>query len=252
MRDERWGEGPGHGVSPSGATRSLRRQMLCLILSASVGLAACAGPRARPALPAAVSESDQAACTEFAHQRTEQMRREATRASRSHWTGDDVAWTIGLVVALPILVPAFVASLPFGTWKALRNPNPDTWRLVEERLVSLCTEPVRLAATVGPRHPDTALALVALADQYREADRIESALDRYHQALTIQEEALGPEHPVVAVTLDGYARALSKAGRAAEAASMEDRARRIRVRAEASATQGSSPGKPSPDAHRND
>ena len=149
--------------------------MLCLMLSASVGLAACAGPRAHPALPAAVSESDQAACTEFARLRTEHMRREAARASQSHWTANDTAWTIGFIVALPVLVPAFVTSLPFGTWKALRNPNPDTWQLAEERLVSLCTEPARLVATVGPRHPDTALALVALADQYREADRIRGA-----------------------------------------------------------------------------
>ena len=251
MRDERWGERPGYGVSPSGATRSFPRQMLCLMLSASVGLAACAGPRAHPALPAAVSESDQAACTAFAHQRTEHMRREAARASRSHWTANDTAWTIGFIVALPVLVPAFVTSLPFGTWKALRNPNPDTWQLVEERLVSLCTEPARLAATVGPRHPDTARALVALADQYQEADRIESALDRYRQALTIQEDALGPEHPVVVVTLDGYARALSKAGRAAEAASMEDRARRIRAQAEASAAPDPASAPPSPSASDN-
>ena len=242
MGHERWGKAAGRRVSRSGATRSLPRQMLCLTLSASVGLAACAGSRAHPVLPAAVSESDQAACTEFAHQRTEQMRREAARASRSHWTANDTAWTIGLIVALPVLVPAFVTSLPFGTWKALRNPNPDPWPLVEERLVSLCIEPVRLAATVGPRHPDTALALVALADQYREADRIESALDRYRQALTIQEEALGAEHPVVAVTLDGYARALGKAGRASEAAAMEDRARRIRAQAEASSSVAPSPG----------
>ena len=112
--------------------------------------------------------------------------------------------------------------------------------------MGLCTEPVRLAATVGPRHPDTALALVALADQYREADRIESALDRYRQALTIQEEALGAEHPVVAVTLNGYACALWKASRSSEAAAMEDRARRIRAHAEASSARGPSSVAPSP------
>jgi hypothetical protein len=191
MGNERWGEAAGPRISPSGATKSRSRQMLCLILSVSVGLAACAGSRVHPAIPAVVSDSDQVACAEFAHQRTEQMRREAARASSSHWTGNDVAWTIMIIAASPVLVTMFVAALPFGSWKALRNPNPDTWQLVEERLVSLCTEPARLAATVGPRHPDTALAVVALADQYREADRIESALDRYRQALTIQEDALG-------------------------------------------------------------
>jgi Tetratricopeptide repeat len=248
MGNERWGEAAGHRVSPSDATRSFPRQMLCLILSASVGVAACAGPGTHPVVPPVVSESDQVACAEFARQRTEQMRREAARASHSHWTGNDVGWIIMIIAASPVLVPMFVMAFPFGLWKAMRNPNPDTWQLVEERLVSLCTEPARLAATVGPRHPNTALALAALADQYREADRIESALDRYRQALTIQEEALGPEHPVVAVTLDGYARALSKAGRAAEAASMEDRARWIRAQAEASAVPDPASAPPSPGA----
>ena len=69
MGNERWGEAVGRRVSPSGATRSLPRQMLCLGLSASVGLAACAGPRAHPAIPAVVAESEQVACTEFARQR---------------------------------------------------------------------------------------------------------------------------------------------------------------------------------------
>lgn len=274
MRDERWGDAAGCRVSdldaqegspgtlalpahlarrgsarrPSGATRSFPRQMLCLIISASVGLAACAGPRARPAIPAAVSESDRTACVEFADQRTEQMRRAVTKATAqaSHWTGNDVAWTVGIIAASPVLVTMFVAALPFGSWKWFADPNPDPWQRVQERLLSLCTEPAVLATTVGPRHPDTALALVALADEYRQADRIESALDRYRQALTIQEEALGPEHPLIAVTLAGYARALAKAGRASEAATMEDRARRIRTQAEASSAPDQSPAVSSP------
>jgi tetratricopeptide (TPR) repeat protein len=238
---------------PSGATRSFPRQMLCLVLSASVGLAACAGPRARPAIPAAVSESDRTACAEFAHERTEQLRLEAKKARASRptargpdLTANDVGWILFGIAALPVLVPAFVAALPFGSWKAFRDPNPDPWQLVQERLLSLCTEPAVLATTVGPRHLDTARALVALADEYRQADRIESALDRYRQALTIQEEALGPEHPLIAVTLAGYARALSKAGRASEAATMEDRARRIRAQAEANSAPDQSPAASSP------
>jgi hypothetical protein len=129
-RDERWGEAAGHRVSPSRATRSLLRQLLCVILSATVGVAACAGPRAHPGIPQVVSESDQVACAEFAHQRAKQMRREDARASRSHRTGNDVAWVILIVAASPVLVTIFVAALPLESWKWFANPNPDTWQLV--------------------------------------------------------------------------------------------------------------------------
>ena len=125
MGHERWGEAAGRRISPSGATRSLPRQMLSLTLSASVGLAACAGPRAHSTTLAVVSESDQVPCTEFARQRTTQMRREATRASQSQsqWTGNDTAWAIGLIAASPVLLTMFVAALPFGSWKWFGAPT---------------------------------------------------------------------------------------------------------------------------------
>jgi hypothetical protein len=107
--------------------------MLCLVLSASVGLAACTGPRARPAMPTGVSDSDQAACAEFVHQRTEQLRRAATPARGGQWTVNDVAWGVAAIVAAPFLVTAFMAALPFGSWKALRDPSPDPGQLERER-----------------------------------------------------------------------------------------------------------------------
>jgi len=33
---------------------------------------------------------------------------------------NEIGWGILLIAALPVLVPAFVAALPFGSWKAFR------------------------------------------------------------------------------------------------------------------------------------
>jgi hypothetical protein len=48
--------------------------------------------------------------------------------------------------------------------------------------------------------------------------------------LAIREKALGPDHPDVAVTLEGDALLLRKTDREAEAAAMQARAQAIRAR----------------------
>ncbi len=50
------------------------------------------------------------------------------------------------------------------------------------------------------------------------------------RALAIREEALGPEHPHVAQSLENYAALLRETGRGAEAAKREARAEAIRTR----------------------
>ncbi len=50
------------------------------------------------------------------------------------------------------------------------------------------------------------------------------------RALAIREEALGPEHPHVAQSLENYAALLRETGRDAEATKMEARAEAIRAK----------------------
>ncbi|MDA2914481.1 tetratricopeptide repeat protein, partial [Acidobacteriia bacterium AH_259_A11_L15] len=52
----------------------------------------------------------------------------------------------------------------------------------------------------------------------------------YRRALAIFEQALGPEHPHVATTLESYAALLRKMNRDAEAEKMEARAQAIRAK----------------------
>jgi len=52
----------------------------------------------------------------------------------------------------------------------------------------------------------------------------------YQRALEIQEEALGPEHPDVAASLENYADLLRKTNRKKKAKELEARARAIRAK----------------------
>jgi tetratricopeptide (TPR) repeat protein len=205
---------------------------LCLFLSVTVGVVACA-PRFRYTAPPTVSEAERKACDEFARQTIEKAvaaHKAATSAS-THWDANEVGWVVLFIVALPVLVPAYVASLPFGSGKALTDPAHASFERQYERLMEACVGPTVVASRVGPRHPDVAVALVTLAIAYSQAGRINEAGDLYHRALTIQEEALGPEHPDVAVTLESYALWLSKAGRESEAMATGARAKAIRDKA---------------------
>ena len=54
----------------------------------------------------------------------------------------------------------------------------------------------------------------------------------YQRALAIYENALGPEHPYVATTLENYAALLRKTARVDEAERFEARAKAIRAKTE--------------------
>src|SRR5262245_5705843 len=93
------------------ARRSFARQALGLILSASVGLAACAGPRAHSASPLAAPESEPVAYAGVVCPPTEPGCPGHPKSGLplpSSKLANDIGWTVLFLVALPVLVPAFV------------------------------------------------------------------------------------------------------------------------------------------------
>ncbi len=71
-----------------------------------------------------------------------------------------------------------------------------------------------------------------LAELYRQQGNYAEAAPLYRRSLAIMENALGPEHPNVATSLENYAALLREIGRADEAAEMEARAKAIRAKYE--------------------
>lgn len=84
--------------------------------------------------------------------------------------------------------------------------------------------------TLGPEHPQVALALNNLADLYRSQERCDESETFYRRALKISEKAQGPEHPQVGLILEGYAHLLLNMKRLREAAEIGKRAIRIRMK----------------------
>lgn len=125
-----------------------------------------------------------------------------------------------------------------------------------------CTLWILLSTGLVLASPSIALAQASRADdELAEARRLNQeaatlyssgkfpeAIALVQRALAIQEKALGPEHPDVATTLDGYATLLRKTNRAAEAAEMETRATAIRAKLEQPAPSAVTPAPPEPDA----
>ena len=88
---------------------------------------------------------------------------------------------------------------------------------------------LRLTMTLT-RLGDLAATLNNLALHYRKQGRYGEAGSLYKRSLAIWKRVLGPEHPHVATSLEKYASLLREAGRSAEAASLEVRAKAIRTR----------------------
>ncbi len=74
---------------------------------------------------------------------------------------------------------------------------------------------------------DEAVELDYLALSYREQGRYIEAEQLLKRSLMIRKQALGPEHPDVAMSLENYASQLRDTGRDAKAARLEVRARGI-------------------------
>ncbi len=72
-------------------------------------------------------------------------------------------------------------------------------------------------ATVGAKHPDTALPVTELAGLALERDDRAEAIALFRRGLAVREAALGPNHPHLSETLIGLARALADDGKTDEA-----------------------------------
>jgi tetratricopeptide (TPR) repeat protein len=77
-----------------------------------------------------------------------------------------------------------------------------------------------------------AKSLSGLALLYKAQGNYAEAEPLFQRSLAIREQALGPEHPDVATSLENYAALLRETGRADEAAEMEARAKAIRAKYE--------------------
>jgi|CZKR01.1.fsa_nt_gi tetratricopeptide (TPR) repeat protein len=75
--------------------------------------------------------------------------------------------------------------------------------------------------------PNVAKDLNNLAKHYDDQGRYSEAEPLYKRALTIEEKALGPDHPAVAQVTENLARTLRKLGRDTEAKAYEEQAAKI-------------------------
>jgi hypothetical protein len=109
---------------------SFVRQAVGVLLSASVGLVGCAGAHGPSPHVVTSAEPTPAAQASFASYSADQVREDGARVwadpptqerqERDLAALNDIGWTAGFLAALPVLVPVFVFTLPFGSWKALR------------------------------------------------------------------------------------------------------------------------------------
>ena len=71
--------------------------------------------------------------------------------------------------------------------------------------------------TLGPHHPDTLTAHLNLAYAYREAGRLDEAIELFEQNLEDRTRILGPHHPHTLISRDNLAGAYRAAGRIEDA-----------------------------------
>jgi hypothetical protein len=69
-----------------------------------------------------------------------------------------------------------------------------------------------------------------IAEFHRVYNGEAEAVNFYNRALEDQEQAVGPDHPDIAITLENYAELLRNANRQDEAAKLEARAKTIRAK----------------------
>lgn len=83
-------------------------------------------------------------------------------------------------------------------------------------------------SSLGPNHPEVAVALNNLASVLVSLERYEEAEIHYERSLRIREETLGPEHPRVANALSNLGLLRHRQGRLIEAEALHERALAIR------------------------
>lgn len=107
----------------------------------------------------------------------------------------------------------------------------DGERLLHDGRYDEAEEKLRAAAqharAAGFDDARLAATLYRLAVVAERRGHVGEALDLYRRALAIEERALGPDHPYVAMVLGSYAALLRRGGQATQAAALEARARSI-------------------------
>lgn len=210
-----------------------RRLLKCLAVPLLVAQVGCAARKVEvaPAAPApSVREEDHEACAAFA-------RRQAKGVGPVDSVAGQTAKGFGYGLLFGLMtsgVGAFVGA-PIGAIVAgarATHANDEARKYVYSAAEEKCLKPVVLAATLGPEHPDVAVALRDLAIEYAYHEDYRAAQPLYPRALAIQERAFGPESGAVATTLEWYARLLRAMHRDEEATAVETRAQTIRAKAE--------------------
>ena len=79
-------------------------------------------------------------------------------------------------------------------------------------------------------HPETGKVLARLAEVYYREARLDASETLYRQALEILEQAWGPENPLLLPVLQDYAAVLRSRNDYADAASVDARIMKIRVK----------------------
>lgn len=133
--------------------------------------------------------------------------------------------TDSILVAHPAALSFKRASVQFGLSKVYSTTNrlADA-RTAAGRRVALVTE------VFGPEDPNTAAALVRLADVLDLSDHDEAAIAVYGKAATTLEHALGEEHDATLSTLNNLAVTLREVERTEEAEAVLRRVLEIRTR----------------------
>ena len=198
---------------------TLRRLLKCLAPFLIVAQLGCAGTKVEvvpaPAAPP-LSEHDRQACAAFAQRRADEVGAVEQASLSFHVPGG-----VGAVI--------FYA---FYTESHAREANELARKNVYAAEEETCLRPMKLTATLGPDHPDVAVALRDLANEYAYHEDYRAAQPLYPRALAIQERAFGPKSDDVATTLEWYGRLLRAMHRDEEAAAIEVRAQAIRVELE--------------------
>ena len=126
------------------------------------------------------------------------------------------------------LIPAFCLWLA-GWITGCAPTKPGTPRAKENAEQQLL-KAVAQARKLDPANPLLLSSLYSLAEFFRSQREFSKAESIYQQALSLKEQANGPDHPDVATILENYAALLRESDRPEEAQQLESQAKAIRAK----------------------
>jgi tetratricopeptide (TPR) repeat protein len=206
-----------------------RRVLILTAVPLILAQLGCAARRVRvpSGLPqGTITETDREACDEYA-------KKQKTKSV----VGLSLLGVLAIPVSVGLAGVALVTSNPGGVAILGAGPailgnaskNATANRATREAALRECLEPLRLEQAVGPEDPALAESIITLAHGYTALGDLTRAEPLYQRALAIQEKTLGPDHPDVGRTLQGYAALLRKAQRDTDAAELDARIRAIQA-----------------------